>query len=142
MKDHILECEDAIGFFQAELRGILDYTRVGGGGGVGIAERLAPEPLTVRELARDPDSGRALYRVLLALTSVGVFTEGKEGRFALTPVEDLLRTGVAGLLRDSAIMAAGSEPKNSAAFFSAAGLRLSRIVPKAHEVSVIETVTA
>jgi hypothetical protein len=32
IKDHIMGCEDAIGFFQALLRGILD--NAGGGGGV------------------------------------------------------------------------------------------------------------
>lgn len=104
-----------------------------------IVDRLAPGPLTAKELARETDSdGRAIYLVLRALASVGVFTEGKDGRFVLIPVEDLLRTGVAGSQRDSAIMAAESEPKSSTAgFFYAARLRLSRIVPTAHEVSVI-----
>lgn len=51
-----------------------------------IADRLAPGPLTAGELARETDSdGRALDRVLRALASVGVFIEGKDGRFALTP---------------------------------------------------------
>ena len=38
---------------------------------------------------------RSLYRVLRALASVGVFAEDGEGRFGLTPLAELLQSGVA-----------------------------------------------
>jgi DNA-binding IclR family transcriptional regulator len=51
----------------------------------GIADHLNGGPKTVGELAgatsTDPD---ALYRLLRALASVGIFTEGESRRFSLT----------------------------------------------------------
>jgi len=47
---------------------------------------------------------RALYRVLRALASVGVFEETKGRQFKLTPLAATLRTGVTGSLRAMAMM--------------------------------------
>src|SRR5262249_19997119 len=41
----------------------------------------------------------SLYRVLRTLASVGVFVERAEGRFALTPMGEYLRTGIPESLR-------------------------------------------
>src|SRR5262245_55983308 len=64
---------------------------------VGIADHLKDGPKTVGELASatstDPE---ALYRLLRALASVGLFTEGESRHFSLTPLAELLRSDVAG----------------------------------------------
>jgi hypothetical protein len=62
-------------------------------------------PQTAEQLAAltktRPD---ALYRLLRALASVGIFREDDDRRFALTPSADLLRSGVEGSQRSLAIM--------------------------------------
>jgi hypothetical protein len=72
-----------------------------------VAEHLAAGPVPVEELARkagaDPD---ALYRVLRALASVGVFTETTARRFSNTPLSECLRPGVPGSLHAGARMIA------------------------------------
>jgi hypothetical protein len=70
-----------------------------------IADALASGPRTAGALASqlscDPE---ALYRLLRLLAASGVFHEDDERRFALTPVGDLLRTDVAGSMREPAIL--------------------------------------
>jgi ubiquinone/menaquinone biosynthesis C-methylase UbiE len=71
---------------------------------LGIADLLANGPRTVKELADETDTNAsALYRVLRALSSMGIFSEGDDERFGLTPMAELLRSGVTGSLRDCAI---------------------------------------
>jgi len=66
-----------------------------------IADLLADGPLPVTELARQSESNEdALYRVLRLLASAGVFAESPGKVFALTPMSELMRTGVPGSLRD------------------------------------------
>src|SRR6516162_6212527 len=76
----------------------------------GIADHLKHGPKTVGELAgatsTNPD---ALYRLLRALASVGIFTEGEARRFSLTPLAEPLRSDVAGSKRALALMS-GDEP--------------------------------
>jgi hypothetical protein len=71
----------------------------------GIADHLKDGPKTVGELAgatsTDPD---ALYRLLRALASVGIFSEGESRRFSLTPLAEPLRSDVAGSKRALALM--------------------------------------
>src|SRR5688500_16481765 len=56
-----------------------------------IAGRLEDGPRTVEELARATGAhAQALYRVLRALASIGVFAEEDECRFTLTPMAELL----------------------------------------------------
>ena len=61
---------------------------------LGIADLLASGPQSIDELARkthtDPE---ALYRMLRALASVGIFAEGEKRRFGLTPMASLLQSG-------------------------------------------------
>lgn len=60
---------------------------------LGIADLLASGPQTAEDLAANTDSHpEALYRLLRALASVGVFEEGAEGKFQLTPVGACLRS--------------------------------------------------
>ncbi|BBZ03631.1 hydroxyneurosporene-O-methyltransferase [Mycolicibacterium chitae] len=71
---------------------------------LGVADALADGPLPIDELARrveaDPD---ALGRLLRALIGEGVFTQRRDGRFALNPLADSLRrdapVSVAGMAR-------------------------------------------
>lgn len=72
---------------------------------LGIADLLKDGPKSSDELASAAEvNPNALYRVLRALASVGVFTEVEHGRFALTPLAAPLQTGVPGSLRAVAIM--------------------------------------
>lgn len=72
---------------------------------LGIADRLVNGPCTAKELAVQTQThGRALYRVLRALASVGIFAEDSQGRFSLTPHANLLRSDVPDSQRPFAIM--------------------------------------
>lgn len=70
-----------------------------------IADHLKDGPKTVGELATasstNPD---ALYRLLRALASVGIFAEGESRRFSLTPLAEPLRSDVPGSKRALALM--------------------------------------
>ena len=70
-----------------------------------IAEHLGAGPAAIDDLAKktgaDPD---ALYRLLRALASVGVFTEPTARRFANTPMSECLRPGVPGSMHAGALM--------------------------------------
>lgn len=59
---------------------------------LGIADLLRDGPRDVRDLARQIGSQEeALYRLLRALASIGVFHEGEQRRFSLTRMGELLR---------------------------------------------------
>src|SRR6516165_9859482 len=70
-----------------------------------VADHLKDGPKTVGELAgatsTNPD---ALYRLLRALASVGIFAEDDSHRFSLTPLAEPLRSDVAGSKRALALM--------------------------------------
>jgi SAM-dependent methyltransferase len=71
-----------------------------------IPDLLAAGPRTAADLAQATGSHEdALYRVLRALASAGVLAERTRRRFALTPISQLLRTGVPGSMRSVAILA-------------------------------------
>jgi len=71
----------------------------------GIADKLKDGPKSVEELARatstNPD---ALYRLLRALASKGIFAEGEPRQFLLTPLAEPLRSDVRGSKRALALM--------------------------------------
>lgn len=71
----------------------------------GIADLLKDGPKTVADLASatstNPD---ALYRLLRALASVGVFAEGDSRRFSLTPLAEPLQSDAAGSKRALTLM--------------------------------------
>jgi SAM-dependent methyltransferase len=72
---------------------------------LGIADLLADGPRASEELAALTGvHAHALYRVLRALASNGIFTETEDRAFALTPLAAPLRSGVAGSLRGLAMM--------------------------------------
>lgn len=58
---------------------------------LGIAEALKQRPLLVDDLARTLHTHpNALYRYMRAASSLGIFTEGKDGAFGLTALSELL----------------------------------------------------
>ncbi len=70
-----------------------------------LADLLKDGPKTAAHLATATGvQAPALYRVLRALASVGVFAEDKGGRFKLTPLAATLQTGVPGSMRAFALM--------------------------------------
>ena len=74
-----------------------------------IADLLRAGPQASTALAETTGAHpRALYRVLRALASVGIFSEDEQGRFSLTPLAEPLRSDVPGSVRAFSIMQ-GSE---------------------------------
>jgi hypothetical protein len=70
-----------------------------------LADRLKHGPRTVEQLATAADvQVQALYRVLRALASVGVFAETKGKRFKLTPLAVTLQKAVPGSMHATALM--------------------------------------
>jgi hypothetical protein len=68
-----------------------------------VADLLADGPKTLADLAAETKThAPSLYRILRTLAAAGVFTEEVDGRFALTPMGEYLRTGVRGSLRGMA----------------------------------------
>src|SRR5215217_5083720 len=72
---------------------------------LGVADHLEDGPRAVTELAAECGAEpAALYRLLRALASVGVFAEEDGDRFGLTPLAELLRSDVPGSMRALARM--------------------------------------
>jgi hypothetical protein len=77
---------------------------------LGIPDLLTSGPRTADELAQSTEThAPSLYRLLRALTSVGVLKSEPEGRFALTPVSQTLVTDAPGSLRWFAVSELGQE---------------------------------
>ncbi len=72
---------------------------------LGLADLLEDGPRPAEQLAQQCGANpRALYRLLRALASLGIFAEDEQGRFALTPMAGCLRSDVPGSARSLAIM--------------------------------------
>ena len=72
---------------------------------LGVADLLTDGPRTVSDLAHATGAhARSLYRLLRALASEGVFAEDAQGRFALTPLGESLRSDVPNSQRSMALM--------------------------------------
>jgi SAM-dependent methyltransferase len=72
---------------------------------IGVADHLRLGPQSVDALAEGSGAHpRALYRLLRALASLGIFKEADDGRFHLTPLAEPLQTKVPGSLRALAIL--------------------------------------
>lgn len=71
---------------------------------LGVADLLASGPQDAEQLARRLRIDRgALYRVMRALVSYGLFAEDRDRRFRLTPLGSLLQTEIPGSMRSMAI---------------------------------------
>jgi hypothetical protein len=67
---------------------------------LGVADLLRDGPRSTVELSQLMGvNPRALYRLLRALASVSVFSEGSDGRFALTPMAECLQADTPGSMR-------------------------------------------
>ena len=107
MAERMLNEEGAL----AKMRGLsfgFSITRsIAAAAELGIADRLADGSRTPAELARECGVlEHPLYRMLRALAGEGVFAEDEDGRFALTPMAELLRSEHPRSLRDWAIYVA------------------------------------
>lgn len=72
---------------------------------LGVADRLEGGPKSAAALAEELGvQAQPLYRALRLLATVGVFIEGEDGRFSLTPAGDVLRTNAPGSMRDGVLM--------------------------------------
>lgn len=72
---------------------------------LGIADLLIEGPKTYEELAEQTNAqSEALYRLMRALASVGIFEEGSQRRFSLTPLAENLRSDIPDSQRSFAIM--------------------------------------
>jgi len=72
---------------------------------LGIADLLTAGPQTAEQLATATETNAgALYRLLRALASVGIFAENAQQEFALTPLAECLRGDVPGSKRALAMM--------------------------------------
>lgn len=92
-------------FFQQVYSGSWITQGLGAAAELGLADILVAGPLTCEELAKQAKADcDALYRLLRALASVGVFAADEQGRFALTPLAEMLRSDVPGSQRAFAIM--------------------------------------
>src|SRR5262245_63449498 len=87
------------------LRGSLVTQLIHVAAALGVADLLSGGPRSSRDLAVAVNvSPEALYRVLRALASLGVFTETDPRIFAMTPLAEPLRSDVPGSLRGSAML--------------------------------------
>ena len=72
---------------------------------LGVADHMNGNAQPVEEIAAKAGAhAPSLYRVMRMLAGFGVFKEGPQRHFALTPVGGLLKTGVPGSLRYMAMM--------------------------------------
>src|SRR5437763_11529717 len=70
----------------------------------GVADQLKDGPKNADEIAQAVGAHpRALYRLLRALASVGIFSEDADGRFHLTPLAEPLRSDAPDSMRAFAI---------------------------------------
>ena len=71
----------------------------------GIADLLNDGPRSIDDLAQASSTNAdALYRLLRALASIGIFSESNPKEFSLTPLAEPLRSGVDGSKRALALM--------------------------------------
>ncbi len=71
---------------------------------LGVPDLLADGPRPADEIASSVGVHvRSLYRLLRALASLDLFVEDSSGRFSLTPLSELLRSGIPGSLRPFAL---------------------------------------
>ena len=69
---------------------------------LGIADVLANGPLSADDVAGEVGSNPdATHRLLRACAAIGVFREGADGRFGLTPLANGLRSGTDDSIRRS-----------------------------------------
>ena len=77
---------------------------------LGLADLLKSGPKTAKELAEATNTHEpSLYRILRALASVGIVNAENDGRFSLTPLSEMMVTGVPGSVRWFLVSELGQE---------------------------------
>jgi hypothetical protein len=77
---------------------------------LGVADLFGDQPKTIVQLATETNTDpRSLYRLLRALSSVGIFTEVSNRSFALTPLGATLKTDSPGSMRYAAMAQMGDD---------------------------------
>lgn len=77
---------------------------------LGVADVFDDQPKTVAQLASATNTDpRSLYRLLRALSSVGIFTEGSDQSFELTPLGATLKSDSPGSMRYAAMAQIGDD---------------------------------
>jgi hypothetical protein len=77
---------------------------------LGVADILAAGPKSVDEVATESKADRSsLHRLLRMLTGPGVFREGADGRFSITPLGATLRSGTSDSVREWALFVGAPE---------------------------------
>ncbi len=71
---------------------------------LGVADQLADGPKSIEVLAKDVEADpRSLYRLMRALSVVGIFAETPDGRFEQTPMSACLQSDAPGSWRPFAV---------------------------------------
>lgn len=77
---------------------------------LGVADLFDNQPKTIAQLANGTQTDpRSLYRLLRALSSVGIFSEVSEQTFALTPLGATLQSNCPGSMRDAVMAQMGED---------------------------------
>lgn len=93
MNERILDEERTLAKMRGLMLGFSITRAIAVAAELGIADRLTDGPRTPADLARECEVlEHPLYRMLRALAGEGIFAEDKDGRFALTPMAELLRS--------------------------------------------------
>jgi ubiquinone/menaquinone biosynthesis C-methylase UbiE len=86
------------------IRGFWISRTISAAASLNLADHVGEEPVSCAELAESVDlPERSLFRLMRALSSVGVFEEASPRAFRATPLSSLLRTDVPGSLRSTAV---------------------------------------
>lgn len=108
--EHSLDTEAAAGFKIYELLfGFIVSQGIYVAAKLGIADLTAKTPMTADELAAATNMHpQSLRRVLEMLASIGIFSEGKDGRFHNTAMSASLRSDAQPSMRDVSLMLGSS----------------------------------
>ena len=106
---------------------------------LGVADQLKAGPKSAEDLAKAVGAdASSLHRVLRALASIGVFEQGKDRRYALTPLGDTLRTDAPGSARPFAVYMAEPWHWNAYAELLHSVRTGQSAFPKVHGLPVFE----
>jgi hypothetical protein len=110
---------------------------------LGVADLMAGGPLTVDELAKATGAHRpSLYRLLRMLAGAGVFQEDGDGRFALTPLGETLRSEGPESVRDWALYVGAPEMWEVWAGLKASVMTGDAAFPRVHGTRLWEYMAA
>jgi hypothetical protein len=88
------ECDQAAATLRQLIMGFRTTQLIHVAAKLGLADRLQQGPQTAAALAQAVGAEpQALYRLLRALASIGIFSESGDGRFVLTPLARRLQSG-------------------------------------------------